>query len=145
MYIRYIGMHRSFNIGVKLDIPICLPIYRASLPYTDVFPVWLPYEGNNYTVCIWPYSQSPCHVWMRCFTLSVLRKCCHLSTVSGRIGFSHSGYNIPYTLPDKLSHRILVFVCYVILWGYLEHIPVHVIKTNLKCGFRLVRPTLNRP
>ena len=29
-----------------------------------------------------------------------------------RVGFnSHSGYNICYTLPDKLSHHIRVFVC----------------------------------
>ena len=52
-----------------------------------------------------------------------------------RVGFnSHSGYNISYTLPDKLSHRISVFV-YFVLGGYPEHIPVHVIKTIWKHGF----------
>ena len=33
--------------------PLCL--------CTDVFPVWLLYRGNNCTVCIKPYSPSPCH------------------------------------------------------------------------------------
>ena len=45
------------------------------------------------------------------------------------VGFnSHSGYNISYTLPDKLSHRIRAFVD-VILGGYPEPIPVHMTKT----------------
>ena len=80
---------------------------------------------------------------MRWFALSVLRKFCHLFLIW--VGFnSHSGYNISYTLPDELSHRIHVFVN-VILRGYPEHIPVCVIKTVLKRGFRLVRPALNRP
>ena len=62
-----------------------------------------------------------------------------------RVGLnSHSGYHISYTLPDKLSLRISVFV-YVVLGGYPEHIPVHVIKAILKRGIRLVRPALNRP
>ena len=61
------------------------------------------------------------------------------------LGFnSHCGYNISYTLPNELSHRISVFVN-IILRGYAEHIPVRVIKTILKRGFRLVRPALNCP
>jgi hypothetical protein len=57
---------------------------------------------------------------------------------------SHSGYIISYTVPDKLICRLSVFVD-IILWSYLERITVRVIKTILKCGFRLVRPALNSP
>jgi hypothetical protein len=61
------------------------------------------------------------------------------------VGFnSHSGNNIAYTLPDELSHRVRVYIK-VILRGYPEHIPVRLIKTILKHGFRLVKPALNRP
>ena len=61
------------------------------------------------------------------------------------VGFNrHSGNNIPYTLPDELSYNVFVYVN-VILRDYLEHIPVHMIKTILKHGLRLVRPVLKRP
>jgi hypothetical protein len=61
------------------------------------------------------------------------------------VGFnSHSGNDIPYTLPDELSHCVIVYINDIIQ-GYTEHIPVHVIKTILKHGFQLVRPALNRP
>ena len=75
--------------------------------------------------------------------LSVLHECCHLSMVSG-LGFkSHSGNNIPYTLPEEISQNVCVYVN-VILRGYPEHIPVCVIKI-LTHGFRLVRPALHSP
>ena len=70
---------------------------------------------------------------------------CAYAAIYPRLGcYSHSGNNIPYTLPDELSHRVRVNVN-VILWGYPEHIPVCLIKTTLKSVFRLVRPVLNIP
>jgi hypothetical protein len=66
---------------------------------------------------------------MRWFVLSVLRECYHFATVFGWVGFNtHSGNNIPYTLPDELHHCICVYVN-VIFSGYPEHFPVRVIKT----------------
>ena len=51
-----------------------------------------------------------------------------------REGFnSHSGYNISYILPYKLAHRVSVYVN-IIVCGYPEHIPVHVIEAILKRG-----------
>ena len=61
------------------------------------------------------------------------------------VGFnSHSGYNNSYTFVDKLSNDLSVHI-HIILRSNPEHIPVCVIKTILKCGFRLVRTVLNGP
>ena len=94
--------------------PLCL--------CTDVLPVWLPYEGNNYTVysAIFPDTLS----WLNAVTRTQF---CAYAAIYPRflvwVGLnSHSGYNISYTLPDELSHRIRVLD--VILRGYPECIPV---------------------
>jgi hypothetical protein len=89
-------------------------------------------EGITTPFYIQPYSQSPCHGYMRWFTLSFLRGSCHLSTVW--VGFNsqweqHSLYTSWWTQsPCQCIHQ-----CYS--EATQEFIPVHVIKTILKHGF----------
>ncbi len=51
---------------------------------------------------------------------------------------------IIYTLPDETCYRIWIRL-YVIVRRCPEHVPVHVIKTVLKCSVWLVRPALYCP
>ncbi len=51
---------------------------------------------------------------------------------------------IIYTLPDETCYGIWIRL-YVVVRRCPEHVPVHVIKTVLKCCVRLVRPALYCP
>ena len=94
--------------GVPATYVSCLSHWIATplCLCTGVLPVWFPYRGKFCSnAAIYPRFL----VWL---------------------GFnSHSWNNIPYTLPDELSHCVSVYVN-VILRGYPEHIPVPVVKKS---------------
>ena len=118
-----------------------LRLYFASIPTFCLFDCLK--EGIT---TLFVFNRTPSHLTMVKFNGPCCQFCVNAAIYPQflvRVGFrSHSGYNISYTLFDKLSHRISVFVN-VIIRGYQESIPVRMIKTVLKCGFPLVRPALN--
>jgi hypothetical protein len=90
--------------------PLCL--------CTDIWHVCLHFRGNNYTVCIRPYSSRL--AIFKCGGL--LFHFCANAAIYPQfwvwVGFnSYCGHNISYSFPVKLSHRIHVFVN-IILPGY---------------------------